>query len=347
MTALNRIPLAERDAQEEKLPLLQVRGLRTCFESHYGSVTAVNELDLTVYPGEVLALVGESGCGKSVTAMSLMRLVEAPGQIESGQISFDGRDLLTLSTQEMTELRGAEIAMIFQQPKGSLNPVKRIGSQIAEQFERRRGMPHAEAWKLAVGLLERVGIPGANEKANAYPHQLSGGQAQRVMTAIALALEPRLLIADEPTTALDVTVQAQILRLLTERCRSHQTALILVTHDLGVVAQVADRVAVMYAGRIVEEAPVETLFANPSHPYTQGLLNAIPRGNHYSESRLEEIPGTVPVLGRSPEGCGFSDRCQASYAGRVNQCPTQTPPTTRITPEHTTRCWIYHSGDGQ
>lgn len=328
----------------EAEPLLKVRGLRTCFRSRYGEVTAVNDLDLTVSQGEVLALVGESGCGKTVTAMSITRLIDPPGRIEAGEIYFEGRDLLTLTAAQMTELRGERISMIFQQPKGSLNPVRRIGDQIAEQFVRRRGTPRRQALEIAINLLRQVGIPGAAEKARAYPHELSGGQAQRVMTAIALALGPRLLIADEPTTSLDVTVQAQVLQLLTERCRSENTALILVTHDLGVVAQVADRVAVMYAGRVVEEAPVDQLFAQPSHPYTQGLLNAVPRGVHHTMATLEEIPGTVPLFGRASSGCAFASRCRQREAARLDDCVTQTPPLITVSPGHASRCWLQSPG---
>lgn len=321
-------------------PLLNVRGLRTTFTSRHGVVTAVNGLDLMVNRGEVVALVGESGCGKSVTAMSLMRLIDAPGQIDAGEVIFDGRDLLALSESAMTQLRGQRMAMIFQQPRGSLNPVKRIGDQIAEQFIRHRKMRRAAAHDLAISLLERVGIPGAAEKARAYPHQLSGGQAQRVMIAIAMALEPDLLIADEPTTALDVTVQAQILQLLTARCRAEGTALILVTHDLGVVAQVADRVAVMYAGSIVEEAPVTDLFARPTHPYTRGLLAAVPRGGHYSEVRLAEIAGTVPALGANPVGCSFAERCNARAQAGLTTCFTETPSVVGVTEAHRARCFL-------
>lgn len=318
--------------------LLSVRGLKTTFASKYGTVTAVNGLDLDLHRGEVLALVGESGCGKSVSALSLLRLVDAPGEIEAGEIRFDGRDLMALPQDEMTRLRGAEIAMIFQQPKGALNPVRRVGDQIAEQFRRRRGMGRRAAWDEAVTLLGRVGIPGAAEKANAYPHELSGGQAQRVMIAIALALEPKLLIADEPTTALDVTVQAQVLKLLTERCRAQGTALILVTHDLGVVAQLADRVAVMYAGRVVEEAPVDKLFADPAHPYTRGLLAAIPRAGQSRDVPLVEIPGTVASLGRDPVGCGFAGRC----VERLACCAGEDPPPASMASGHRAWCWLLH-----
>ena len=320
--------------------LLSVRGLTTRFVSKYGTVTAVNGLDLDLRRGEILALVGESGCGKSVSALSIMRLVAPPGEIEAQKMVFDGRDLMQLSAQEMTRIRGAEMAMIFQQPKACLNPVKRIGHQIAEQFQRRRGLGRRDAWEKAVALLARVGIPGAQDKAFAYPHELSGGQAQRVMIAIALALDPQLLIADEPTTALDVTIQAQVLKLLAERCRAQGTALILVTHDLGVVAQTADRVAVMYAGKVVEQAPVEELFANPSHPYTRGLLNSIPGGGQSRYEPLAEIPGRVKALGANPVGCGFAERCLPREAAGLARCFAEDPDPTRVASGHHARCWL-------
>ncbi|MGY6634722.1 MAG: ABC transporter ATP-binding protein [Alkalilacustris sp.] len=324
--------------------LLSVRGLRTVFDTEDGTVTAVDGVDLEVRRGEVLAIVGESGCGKSVTALSLMRLIDDPGRIAGGQITYGGQDVLTLGDAAMTRLRGVGMAMIFQQPRGSLNPVHRIGDQIAEQFIRRRGMTRAAAHAEAVAMLGRVGIPGAEARMRAYPHELSGGQAQRVMIAIALALQPGLLIADEPTTALDVTVQAQILGLLTERCRTAGTALILVTHDLGVVAQVADRVAVMYAGRVVEEAAVARLFAAPAHPYTRGLLAAMPRGGHHSAGALAEIPGTVPTLGAHPMGCGFADRCAARRDTGLTRCYHEDPPAVSVAPGHRARCFLL---DGQ
>jgi peptide/nickel transport system ATP-binding protein len=245
----------------------------------------------------------------------------------------------------MAAVRGEEIAMIFQQPKGSLNPVIRIGSQIAEQFRRRRGLAHKRAMEEAVRLLAAVGIPAPNAKALAYPHELSGGQAQRVMIAIALALEPRLLIADEPTTALDVTVQAQILALLRERCKALGTALILVTHDLGVIAQVADRVAVMYAGQIVEEAPVEAMFKGPRHPYTRGLINSIPRLGAL-ERRLAEIPGSIPGAIRSIAGCRFAARCRARVEHRLERCESEAPALLALTQRHAVRCWLAQEDAG-
>ncbi|MBM3534260.1 MAG: ABC transporter ATP-binding protein [Alphaproteobacteria bacterium] len=319
-------------------PLLSIEGLKTHFFGYDGLVRAVDGVDLEVNPGEVLGLVGESGCGKTVTALSVMRLVDAPGRIVGGTIRFDRRDLLSLSASEMAQVRGAEIAMIFQQPKVSLNPVMRVGRQIAEQFIRRRGMDEAAAWKEAIGLLAAVGIPAPEAKARAYPHELSGGQAQRVMIAIALSLKPKLLIADEPTTALDVTVQAQVLALLRERCKALGTSLILVTHDLGVVAQVADRVAVMYAGQVVEQAPVERLFEAPEHPYTRGLLGSIPVLGAL-KPRLVEIPGNVPTLDGVSVGCRFAARCGERL--RVgSRCETEAPPVIARGPGLQVRCWL-------
>jgi peptide/nickel transport system ATP-binding protein len=320
-------------------PLLRIEGLKTHFFTDDGVVRAVDGVDLALRAGEILGLVGESGCGKTITALSVLRLIDPPGRTVAGKILFDGRDLLALSQDEIAAVRGEEIAMIFQQPKGSLNPVIRIGSQIAEQFRRRRGLGHKRALEEAVRLLAAVGIPAPSTKAFAYPHELSGGQAQRVMIAIALALEPRLLIADEPTTALDVTVQAQILELLRERCRALGTALILVTHDLGVIAQLADRVAVMYAGQIVEEAPVEVMFKRPRHPYTQGLINSIPRLGAL-EDRLVEIPGTIPGAISSIAGCRFAPRCRARVEHRLEICESAPPALVALAQDHSVRCWL-------
>jgi len=313
--------------------LLDIAGLHTHFTTPEGVVRAVDGVDLWIDEGEILGVVGESGCGKTVTALSIMGLVDAPGRIVSGRISFAGRDLRALSPAEMTEVRGGQIAMIFQQPKVSLNPVVRVGRQIAEQLIRRGVMGERAAMAESLRLLESVGIPGAAAKLRAYPHELSGGQAQRAMIAIALALQPRLLIADEPTTAVDVTVQAQIMRVLRERCRDLGTALILVTHDLGLVAQTADRVAVMYAGHVVEQAPVATLFASPAHPYTRGLLRSIPRLGQRRD-RLWEIPGRVPNLIAPIPGCHFASRC----ADRVARCTAEPPAMSGTL--HQARCWL-------
>jgi oligopeptide/dipeptide ABC transporter ATP-binding protein len=319
-------------------PLLRIEGLKTHFFADDGVVRAVDGVDLELRPGEILGLVGESGCGKTITALSILRLIDPPGLIVEGEILFDGRNLLSLGQNQMAAIRGEEIAMIFQQPKGSLNPVIRIGSQIAEQFIRRRGLGRRQALERAIGLLAEVGIPAPNAKALAYPHELSGGQAQRVMIAIALALEPRLLIADEPTTALDVTVQAQILEVLRERCRALGTALILVTHDLGVIAQVADRVAVMYAGQIVEEAPVGVMFKAPRHPYTKGLISSIPRLGA-REERLTEIPGTLPGSTREITGCRFAPRCRLRVERGLDVCERASPSLVALASDHVARCW--------
>ncbi|HWX51069.1 MAG TPA: ABC transporter ATP-binding protein [Roseomonas sp.] len=320
-------------------PLLEVRDLRTHFGTGPGAVRAVNGVDLAVHRGEVLGIVGESGCGKTVLALSILRLVDAPGRIVSGQVLFEGQDVLAMRPRALTALRGRDIAMIFQQPKASLDPVMRIGSQIAEPLRLRGGRSRAEAWREAVELLGAVGIPNPEEKARAYPHEISGGQAQRVMIATALALKPRLLIADEPTTALDVTVQAQILDLLRERCRALGTALILVTHDIGVIAQMANRVAVMYAGRVVENAPVEDILGNPAHPYTRGLLRSAPVMGVVQE-RLQEIPGGIPDLTRPLRGCAFAPRCDGRRQAGLARCDGQTPPPFMPAPGREARCWL-------
>lgn len=318
-------------------PLLSIRGLRTHFSTPEGEVRAVDGVDLDVQPGEILGVVGESGCGKTVTALSVLRLIERPGRIVAGQINFAGHDLLGLSAREMTEIRGEEIAMIFQQPKVSLNPVIRIGHQIAEQFSRRRGLGRRAALAEAVSLLAEVGIPAPETRLNSYAHELSGGQAQRVMIAIALALHPRLLIADEPTTAVDVTVQAQILRVLRERCKERGASLILVTHDLGVVAQMADRVAVMYAGQVVEQASTVDLFDSPQHPYTRGLLWSLPRLG-WVTPRLQEIPGKVPTLIAELPGCRFASRCSDRVTHQLDRCTKEPPPFNGLV--HPARCWL-------
>ncbi len=325
-------------------PLLDVRNLKTYFFTRDGVVKAVDGVSFQVMPGEVLGLVGESGCGKSVTSLSILRLVDPPGRIVDGEIWFEGTNLLALSEAEMARLRGDRISMIFQQPKSSLNPVYPIGDQIAEVFQIHRGMKRKEAWQRAVELLRLVGIPDPAQKAHAYPHELSGGQAQRVMIAMALALRPRLLIADEPTTALDVTIQAQILDLLLDLRARFDTAIILISHDLGVIAETADRVAVMYAGQIVEQAPVRELFADPKHPYTRGLLASVPVLGR-RRRRLETISGTVPDLISPPPGCRFAPRCTARETFGLTQCD-QPPPIVTFGQDHLVRCWLYE-GQGQ
>jgi oligopeptide/dipeptide ABC transporter ATP-binding protein len=287
-----------------------------------------------------LGLVGESGCGKSVTSLSVMRLISEPGKIVEGSIRFDDRSLLDIPEREMIKMRGDRISMIFQQPQSSLNPVFKVGDQIAEVLEIHQKMPKKEAWSKAVDLLRLVGIPDPAKKANAYPHEMSGGQAQRVMIAMALALRPSLLIADEPTTALDVTIQAQILDLMIDLRNRMNTAVILITHDLGVIAEMADRVAVMYAGRIVEQASVRELFANPLHPYTQGLIASIPILGQVKEE-LDVIPGSVPNLIGLPAGCKFASRCRARQQYELDICTQIEPELPEVSPGHSVRCWLY------
>ncbi|MCS7079107.1 MAG: ABC transporter ATP-binding protein [Chloracidobacterium sp.] len=288
------------------MPLLVVEGLRTYFPTPAGVVRAVDDVSFVIERGETLALVGESGSGKSVTALSIMGLVSPPGRIVAGCMQFNGRDLRTAA--DWMALRGSQMAMIFQDPMTSLNPVFTVGEQIAEALRRHKGLSARQAWRQAVDALASVAIPDPARRAKQYPHELSGGMRQRVMIAMALSCNPQLLIADEPTTALDVTIQAQILELIAVQQRERNLGVLLITHDLGVVAQVADRAAVMYAGRIVEAASVETLFTRPQHPYTQGLLASVPRLGR-RESRLPTIEGSVPKLTELPPGCAFAPRC--------------------------------------
>jgi peptide/nickel transport system ATP-binding protein len=323
-------------------PLLEVDGLKTYFYTRDGVVRAVDGVSFTVYPGETLAVVGESGCGKSVTSLSILRLIASPpGKIVSGRLLFQGRDLLGLTEDEMRQVRGNEIAMIFQEPMTSLNPVLTIGRQIAEALVLHRGMTQGQALERAVEMLTLVNIPEAARRIAQYPHQLSGGMRQRVMIAMALACNPRLLIADEPTTALDVTIQAQILDLMRGLKAKTGAAIVLITHDLGVVAEMAQRVVVMYAGRKIEEALVDDLFDHPRHPYTQGLLKSIPRleaaGNTDARGRprLAEIPGMVPSLKEEIAGCVFAPRCAYVTA----RCRRDYPPLEQKTPGHWVACW--------
>ncbi|MDX6695106.1 MAG: peptide/nickel transport system ATP-binding protein [Blastocatellia bacterium] len=292
--------------------LLEVRNLQTHFPTRAGLVRAVDGVSFHVERGELLGIVGESGCGKSITALSLMRLVSAPGKIVGGEISFDGEDLLAATEERMREIRGDDIAMIFQDPMTSLNPVFTIGEQIAEALRLHRKLSRADARRATIEAMKEVAIPDPSRRVDDYPHQLSGGMSQRVMIAMALACDPKLLIADEPTTALDVTIQAQILELLNELRRTRELGVLLITHDLGVVAETADRVAVMYTGRIVEESPVAELFARPKHPYTEGLLRSVPKltaKDAARASRLETIEGIVPSPTALPPGCHFAPRC--------------------------------------
>lgn len=325
-------------------PLLEVSNLKTYFFTEDGVVKAVDGVDFHVLPGEVLGLVGESGCGKSVTSLSVMGLIGVPGEIIEGTVKFEGRNLLDLSEAEMVKMRGNRMSMIFQQPQSSLNPVFTVGAQVAEVFEIHSGISSKEAWERAVALLKTVGIPDPDEKAHAYPHEMSGGQAQRVMIAMALALNPQLLIADEPTTALDVTIQAQILDLMRDLRKRMGTSVVLITHDLGVIAEMADRVAVMYAGRIVEEAPVEELFAHPLHPYTQGLIDSIPVLGQVKD-QLDVIPGIVPDLVDLPPGCTFAPRCRAREKHELSICTEIIPDLEPTIPNHSVRCWLYQDKD--
>ena len=325
--------------------LLEVRNLKTYFFTEDGVVKAVDGVDFTVGRGEVLGLVGESGCGKSVTSLSIMRLVGIPGKVVEGEIVFEGRNLLELSEAEMVKMRGNRISMIFQQPQSSLNPVFKVGDQVAEVLQIHQNLSKQESWKKAVELLRLVGIPDPESKARSYPHEVSGGQAQRVMIAMALALNPQLLIADEPTTALDVTIQAQILDLMRDLRTRMGTAVILITHDLGVISEMADRVAVMYAGRIVEQAEIKTLFKNPLHPYTQGLMASIPVLGTVKEV-LDVIPGSVPNLVNLPLGCQFTPRCRALIEHNLTICTQVEPQLLPVEPDHLSRCWLYQDYEG-
>jgi peptide/nickel transport system ATP-binding protein len=327
------------DEAPTEATVLGVKGLRTVFFTNSGLFRAVEDVSFTVRRGETLAIVGESGCGKSVTALSIMRLVpDPPGRIVGGSVVLEGTDLLALDESEMRKIRGNRISMIFQEPMTSLNPVMRIGDQITEAVRLHRTMTRKDAWKQAVEMLRLVRIPVPERRALEYPHQLSGGMRQRAMIAMALACRPALLIADEPTTALDVTIQAQILALVLELQKELGMGLILITHDLGVVAQTARRVIVMYAGRKVEEADVETLFAQPRHPYTRGLMASIPTvplPGARTEARLVEIPGMVPSLTNLPAGCAFAPRCALA----IERCHQEYPPLQNWGADHWAACW--------
>jgi len=318
-------------------PILSVTDLRVGFATHDGVVRAVDRVSFDLNPGEVVAIVGESGCGKSVTAQTLMGLTRSPNTTISGSVIFGGRDLTQLPDNELRSLRGEHIAMIFQDPMTSLNPVYRVGDQIAEMIRAHRQVSKKDAVARAAELLRSVGIPNPERRVRDYPHEFSGGMRQRVMIAMALALEPEVLIADEPTTALDVTIQAQILGLLRTLNREKNVSVVLITHDLGVVAEIADKVVVMYAGQVVEEAPLEALFYQPRHPYTWGLLGSIPRPDEARGDRLTQIPGQPPSLLDPPTGCRFAARCEYAF----DDC-TRLPPL-RARPGdagHLDRCWL-------
>jgi oligopeptide transport system ATP-binding protein len=317
-------------------PLLQVRNLTTRFNSERGRLTAVDQVSFDVRAGETVAIVGESGSGKSVTALSVMRLIPSPpGRIEAGEVLFEGKDLLKVDDAEIRAIRGNRIAMIFQEPMSSLNPALSVGLQVAEPVNLHRGSPWAKAYAAAQELLGRVRIPDAGRRLASFPHQYSGGMRQRVMIAMALACQPRLIIADEPTTALDVTVQAQILDLIKELTRETGSSLLLITHDLGVVARYADRVAVMYGGRIVETAPARVLYKDPRHPYTLGLMASVPRLDGDVGRRLVPIDGQPPDLAELPPGCAFSPRCRIAS----EPCRTARPPLTELAPQHWKACF--------
>jgi peptide/nickel transport system ATP-binding protein len=325
--------------KQEQGNVLEVKNLKTVFFTNSGLFRAVDDLSFSIRRGETLAIVGESGCGKSVTALSLMRLVpDPPGRIVDGSVLLEGTDLLALDEPGMREIRGNRVSMIFQEPMTSLNPVMRIGDQITEAVRLHREMSHKQAWDQAIEMLRLVRIPEPARRAGEYPHQLSGGMRQRAMIAMALACRPALLIADEPTTALDVTIQAQILALILDLQKQLGTGLLLITHDLGVVAQTAQRVVVMYAGKKVEEADVETLFERPRHPYTRGLLAsipALPSARGVPQARLAEIAGTVPSLSRVPPGCAFAPRCGLA----VTRCGQEYPPLQDYGGAHWASCW--------
>ena len=316
------------------MTLLSVTNLTTAFRTSRGEITAVENVSFSLDAGEILGIVGESGSGKSVTALTIMGLLpQPPARVASGEVRFDGQVLTRLSDARMQRIRGPGIAMVFQEPMTSLNPVFSIGEQVMETLRAHERLSQRALYDRSLEMLEKVGIPSAARRLGDYPHQLSGGQRQRVMLAIALACRPRLLIADEPTTALDVTIQAQILDLMRGLRRDTGTAIILITHDLGVVAEMADDVAVMYAGQIVERAPVETLFARPEHPYTVGLLGSIPKLDHKRE-RLPSIEGRVPDMAHPPEGCRFAARCPFVEPA----CHEAVPPLIEVAPGHLTRC---------
>jgi peptide/nickel transport system ATP-binding protein len=318
-------------------PVLEVSGLTTVFHTRTGIVRAVQDVSFSVDAGETLAIVGESGCGKTMTALSLMRLVPIPpGEITAGTVKVAGTDLLALDEASMRKMRGSQIAMIFQEPMTALNPLFTIGRQIAEMVSLHEGVSRRSANARAVEMLQHVRIPAPERRAREYPHQMSGGMRQRAMIAMALACKPKVLIADEPTTALDVTIQAQVLDLIDDLRKELGTAVVLITHDLGVVAEVANRMIVMYAGRKVEEGLTKDLFADPCHPYLQGLLASIPRFGREEGTRLREIPGIVPPLSDLPKGCAFAPRC----ASAIGICTDKIPPLVAKRPGHAAACWV-------
>ncbi|WP_018306511.1 ABC transporter ATP-binding protein [Desulfitobacterium hafniense] len=320
--------------------LLDVQNLRTCFQTDQGEVAAVDGVDFKINKGEVVAVVGESGCGKSVTAFSILKLVSRPGKVTGGKVLFEGKDLAQFSDQAMQKLRGNDISMIFQEPLTSLNPVYTVGYQISEVILLHQKLTQKEAREKAVDMLKKVNIPRADKVVDSFPHELSGGMRQRVMIAMALSCNPKLLIADEPTTALDVTIQAQILELMKGLRNDFNTAIMMITHDLGVVAEMADRVIVMYAGKVVEEGDVFTLFKDPKHPYTKGLMKSIPK-IHELKVELESIRGTVPTPSNMPKGCRFHPRCPLA----AEKCVEQPPKLLELKPEYFVSCWLHDGGE--
>ncbi|VAX21786.1 Oligopeptide transport ATP-binding protein OppD (TC 3.A.1.5.1) [hydrothermal vent metagenome] len=322
--------------------LLELEDLKVFFDTSSGIARAVDGVSYSIDSGRTLGVVGESGCGKTVSALSILRLTPKPGRIAGGKIIFEGDDLLGLSENEMRKIRGNRIAMIFQEPMTSLNPVFTIGNQISEGVRLHRGADRKEAWERSIEMLKKVGIPSPEKRVSDYPHQLSGGMRQRAMIAMALSCDPTLLIADEPTTALDVTIQSQILDLMTEMREQYSASIILITHDLSVVAQTCDDVVVMYAGKVVESAPVKTLFSDPSHPYTRGLLESIPSRHVKGEGkkRLKEIKGVVPALTDLPAGCPFNPRCPDV----MDVCRIDKPELKAIKSGASAACWLYGSG---
>ena len=320
-------------------PLLEIANLNVAFETSRGDIRPVRDVSLSIFPGQTVALVGESGCGKSVTSLSILRLIPSPpGKVLSGTINFDGRDLLSLSEKQMRSVRGKDIAMIFQEPMTSLNPVYTIGDQIVEAVRLHQGVGIREAYEIAEESLHDVGIADPHRRLKAYPHEMSGGMQQRAMIAMALAPHPKLLVADEPTTALDVTIQAQIIELLGQLRRQLGMAILLITHNLGIVGDLADRVAVMYAGQIVETAPARELLKRPLHPYTQALMNSVPSLDSDTE-RLTAIPGTVPRLGAFPNGCRFHPRCPRAQS----ECSEKSPALVEVEPRRWVRCPFWNS----
>lgn len=325
-------------------PLLEIRGLKTVFHGDEGLIHAVDGIDLTIQKGQIFGLVGESGSGKTVTALSIMKLIEEPGEIISGTIRYQGVSLLKLSEEKLAEYRGDQICMVFQDPQTRLNPVFPVGDQLMEVFKLHQGMNRKEARKQSQAKLNLVGIPDAERMMKTYPYELSGGQAQRVMIAMAIALKPELIIADEPTSALDVTIQAQILELFEELNVRDGTSILLISHDLGVIAELAERVAVMYAGVIIEEADVSSLFDHQLHPYTSGLIASLPNSEENSRI-LKTIPGALLDRAELPQGCRFSPRCSAREEFGLTICEVLEPDIIEHSPGHLVRCWLYQDGE--